>query len=242
MEIAVKNALITGGSRGIGLKIAEKLTANGINVCIAGRDEERLRAAKEHLSAKSPDVEVHTVVSDLALPEAPAQLIQNGGEALGSIDLLINNAGISLNKPLEKTTVEEWNTIMNINARAPFFLCQSVLPWLKKSAAPTIIQIASVVGHTGYELQSAYSASKHALIGFTKSFAKEVQQEDIRIYTISPGGVSTEMIEWVRPDLETQSLINPEEISALIWFILANRGSAMIDHFQLRRVSKEPWI
>ncbi len=241
METAIKNCLITGGTRGIGLKIAEKLVTQGVNVCITGRDEERLKAAREHLNPFTNGGDIHTVVSDLALAEAPAQLIQNAGEALGSLDLLINNAGISLNKPLERTTVEEWNTILNVNARAPFFLCQSAIPWLKKSPAPTIIQIASVVGHNGYELQSAYSASKHALIGFTKAFAKEVQQDDIRIYTISPGGVSTEMIESVRPDLETQTLIDPEAISSLIWYIVTNRDSAMIDHFKLRRVSKEAW-
>ena len=110
-----------------------------------------------------------------------------------------------------------------------------------RSHPPHYYQIASVVGHNGYELQSAYSASKHALLGFTKAFAKGFK-DDIRIYTISPGGVSTEMIESVRPDLETQTLIDPEDISSLIWFILTNRGSAMIDHFKLRRVSKEPWI
>ncbi|MFA5468135.1 MAG: SDR family oxidoreductase [Sphaerochaetaceae bacterium] len=241
METALKTALITGSSRGIGFKIAEKLASHGINICITGRQQESLDRAQALLKAHPSSQEVYTAVADLNAAESAERLIQEAGEKLGSIDLLINNAGISLNKPLEKTTIDEWNTIMNINARAPFFLCQSALPWLRKSATPTIIQISSVVGHAGYELQSAYAASKHALLGFTKAFAKEVQQDDIRIYTISPGGVSTEMIASVRPDLESDSLIEPQAISNLIWFILTNRGSAMVDHFVLRRVSKTPW-
>ena len=237
----IKKALITGGSRGIGFHIAEKLSKNGIDICIAGRNKEHLEQAQEKLLQSPNCGEVHSIQIDLEKSEAPEELIQKAGKKLGSIDLLVNNAGISLNLPLEKTSLQEWDKIMNINARAPYFLCQNALPWLRKSAAPTIIQMASVVGHTGYELQSAYVASKHALLGFTKAFAKEVQLEDIRIYTISPGGVATEMIDSVRPDIDQEDLINPTEISDLVWYIITHRGSAMIDQFMLRRSSKTAW-
>lgn len=237
----IRRALITGGSRGIGLHIAQMLTENGIDVCIAGRDSKNLATAQEGL-LKIPNCgKVHTVQIDLEEPAAAETLISEACEKLGGLDLLVNNAGICLNSPLEKTTIEEWDTIMRINARAPYFLCQKALPWLRKSNAPTIIQIASVVAHSGYALQSAYAASKHALLGFTKAFAKEVQQEDIRVYTISPGGVATDMIEKARPDLEEGNLINPTEISDLIWYILTHRGSAMIDHLVLRRPNKTAW-
>lgn len=242
----IQRALVTGGSRGIGFYIAEMLIHHGIDVCIAGRNRERLEAAREKLITKNDTNQhvgkVHIVPIDLEKPDAPQTLIQTAGEKLGSLDLLVNNAGISLNLPLEKTTMHDWDRVMHINARAPFFLCQEALPWLRKSAAPTIIQMASVVSHAGYELQSAYSASKHALLGFTKAFAKEIQQEDIRIYTLSPGGVATIMIDSVRPDLDQEDLIDPQEIADIVWFLLTHRGNAMIDHVTMRRTNKTAWM
>ena len=112
---------------------------------------------------------------------------------------------------------------------------------LRKSTCPTIIQIASVVSHEGYPLQSAYAASKHALVGFTKSLAKEVQPDGIRIHTISPGGVATDMIDAVRPDIDHDALIDPQEIADLVWFLLSHRGNAMVDHIDVRRNLKTPW-
>jgi 3-oxoacyl-[acyl-carrier protein] reductase len=242
----IQRALVTGGSRGIGFHITKMLIKQGIDVCIAGKNSEHLENARERLTvddeANQLRGKVYIVPIDLEKPDAPRKLIQTAGEKLGSLDLLVNNAGISLNLPLEKTTIQDWDRVMHINARAPFFLCQEALPWLRKSAAPTIIQIASVVSHAGYELQSAYSASKHALLGFTKAFAKEVQQEDIRIYTLSPGGVATKMIDSVRPDLDQEDLIDPQEIANMIWFLLTHRGNAMIDHVTMRRVKKTAWI
>ena len=241
MDTDIKRALITGGSRGIGFHIAKRLSEHGIDVCIAGRNGKRLEEAKELLLETPLTGEVHTIQTDLEKPEAPEQLIQEAIEKLGSLDLLVNNAGVCLTLPMEKTSMEDWDKIMHINARAPYFLCQHALPWLRKSAVPTIIQIASVVGHDGYESQSAYAASKHALIGFTKAFSKEVQHEDIRVYTLSPGGVDTPMIEEARPDLDTSDLIDPSEIADLVWYILTHRGNAMIDHLMIRRANKTAW-
>lgn len=237
----IQRALITGGSRGIGFHIAKKLSENGIDICIAGRDSTTLALAQELFLQEPTCGRVHTVQIDLEKPEAPEQLISEAGAKLGGLDLLVNNAGISLNASLEHTSMEAWDRIMHINARSPYFLCQKALPWLRKSKVPTIVQIASVVGSAGYEEQSAYAASKHALLGWTKAFAKEVQQEDIRVYTLSPGGVATDMISSIRPDIDQEDLIDPEEISDLVWYILTHRGSAMIDQFTLRRANKTAW-
>jgi len=243
----VSRALITGGSRGIGYSIAEKLITEGVDVCISGRDPERLTEAKERIRLLQDDSEdrhgtIYSVTTDLIRPESPKELVSAAAERLGGIDLLVNNAGISLSSPLEETTIEEWDRILNINARAPYFICQYALPWLRKSSAPTIIQIASVVSHKGYELQSAYSASKHAMLGFTKAFAKEVQSDDIRIFTFSPGGVATDMVTSVRPDIDIEELIDPDELAELVWFVVTHRGNAMIDHFSIRRATKTAWI
>ncbi len=237
----IQQALITGGSRGIGFHIAQKLVENGIDVCIVGRDGDRLKWSQQNLRQIPNSGKVYTIRMDLEDPDTPERLIRDAVEQLGGLDLLVNNAGICLTRPFEKTSVQQWDKTMQINARAPYFLCQNALPWLRESDAPTIIQIASVVGYSGYEEQSVYAASKHALLGFTKALSKEVQHEDIRVYTISPGGVATEMIGSARPDLDKGDLIDPEEISELVWYILTHRGTAMIDHFMLRRPAKTAW-
>lgn len=244
-EGIVKRALVTGGSRGIGFQIAKILAIHGVDVCISGTNRQRLEAAKSRIAeeASSPSKlgVVHVVDIDLLHPEAPQRLVKEAVALLGGLDLLVNNAGISLHAPLEETSVEDWDRIMHINARAPYFLCREALVHLRASEEPVIVQIASVVSHEGYAMQSAYAASKHALVGFTKALAKEVQEDGIRIHTLSPGGVATDMIGSMRPDIDTSALIDPAEIAELVWFLVSHRGNAMIDHIDIRRAAKTPW-
>ena len=234
-EVGIRKALVTGGTRGIGYAIAEMLVRNGIEVCISGTNSETVNRAAQKLGAAI------AIAVDLEQPDAPNVLISQAVKALGGLDLVVNNAGISLQASLEETSISAWDRIMHINARAPYFICKEALVHLRKSTCPTIIQIASVVSHEGYPMQSAYAASKHALVGFTKSLAKEVQPDGIRIHTISPGGVATDMIDAVRPDIDHDALIDPQEIADLVWFLLSHRGNAMVDHIDVRRNLKTPW-
>ena len=131
---------------------------------------------------------------------------------------------------------------MAINTRAPFFLIQNALPFLKSSDRATIINIASVVSHAGYPMQSVYTASKHALLGFTKSIAREYYRDNIRVHAVCPGGVYTDMVKISRPDLTPDGMIMPEEIADIVYFFLANRGNAVIDEICVHRVNKEPFL
>ena len=160
----------------------------------------------------------------------------------GQIDILINNAGMAANASFEEVRVEDFDKIMAINVRVPFYLTQQAIPFLKKSGSATIINIASVVAHAGYPLQSAYTASKHALLGLTKSIAREYYQDGIRVHAICPGGVYTDMVKVSRPDLTPEGMIMPEEIADIIWFFLSNRGNAVIDEIIVHRVNKEPFL
>lgn len=108
---------------------------------------------------------------------------------------------------------------------------------MKESPKPVIINIGSVVDFKGYINQSVYASSKHALAGFTKVLAKEVQKDGIKVHLISPGGVNTEMVREMRPDINAQKLIQPEEIAELIEFLLTRKGKGTIDHLYIRRQS-----
>lgn len=155
----------------------------------------------------------------------------------GKLDIVINNAGLASSIPISETPMEIWDQIFAINARAPFFICKAAIPFLKQSSSPFIINIGSVVDFKGYENQSVYTSSKHALAGFTKVLAKEVQADGIKVHLISPGGVNTAMVRETRPDLDTEKLIQPEEIAELVEFILSRKGKGTIDHFYIRRQS-----
>ena len=131
---------------------------------------------------------------------------------------------------------------MALNVKAPFVLCQRTLPLLRASDCPTIINLGSAVAHNGYPYQAAYAMSKHALLGMTKSLAKEVSGEGIRVHMISPGGVYTDMIAIARPDLSPEGMIRPEEVAEIAAFLVAHRGNAMIDEIRLHRAEKEPFL
>ena len=150
---------------------------------------------------------------------------------------MVNNAGLAHSGPISETDIETWNKIFKVNARAPFFLSKAAIPFLKKNENPIIINISSVVGFKGYAGQAAYASSKHALTGFTKVLAKEVQRDGIKVHLISPGGVNTEMVQEMRPDIDSEQLIQPEEIAELVQFLVTRKGKGTIDHFYIRRQS-----
>jgi 3-oxoacyl-[acyl-carrier protein] reductase len=131
---------------------------------------------------------------------------------------------------------------MSINARAPFILCREAMPLLKMAEMAYIINIASVVGVKGYPLQSTYTASKHALRGMTISLSEELNGSNIRVHLLCPGGVDTELIHKVRPDIKKQDLMQPEEIAELVLYLVTHKGNAVIDELHIRRASSIPWF
>jgi 3-oxoacyl-[acyl-carrier protein] reductase len=234
-----KVALVTGATRGIGKAIAKLLAEKGLHLGINGRDEETLRKVGHELEAFG--VKVCLLPGDLSRVDVPERIVKTTAERLGGLDVLINNAGVALSRSIEETTPEEWDFQMAVNARAPFLLSRAAIPYLRRSEVPTIVNIASVVAVKGYVNQGAYTASKHALLGFTKVLARELHREGIRVHVISPGGVATDLIPSMRPDIPPETLIQPEEIAEIVWFLLSHRGNAVIDEVNVRRISNEPW-
>ncbi|HHY81884.1 MAG TPA: SDR family oxidoreductase [Clostridiales bacterium] len=235
-----KTIVLTGGGGGIGRAAAQALAKEGARIALCGGNNiEKLE--KTACLVKDCGAEVFVLPGDLTDFNFLENCIEKIASHFGQIDILINNAGIALNKPFEETTQADFDRIFSINVRAPFILCQKVLPYLRKSNHAAIINIASVVGHKGYVNQAAYAASKHALIGFTKTLANEVYTQNIRVHIISPGGVYTDMVKVVRPDLKEEGMILPEEIADIILFLLQSRGNAVIDEICVHRVGKQPF-
>lgn len=236
-EEALMRAIVTGATKGIGLAVTKALLAEGAAVFAVGRDMKLLSS----LAGSVASGELIPYRADLCDADIPL-LVKSANQAMGGVDILINNAGITLSKNLEDTTEDEWDHIMLLNAKVPFLLCRECLGYLREQERSFIINIASVVASKGYESQSAYTASKHALLGFSKSLAKEVHQDGIRVHVISPGGVATDMVSSVRPDIDTAELIAPEEIADIVIFLLTRQGNAAIDEIRVRRDSKTPFV
>lgn len=232
-------ALITGASRGIGRAISTKLAQNGVNLAVNGKSEGSLVVLKEDLSPYG--IGILLCPGDLQDPDVPSMIVERTINYLGRLDILINSAGVALAKPLSETTVEEWERLMMVNARAPFLLCREAVPYLKNSDIATIINISSLVGIKGYINQGAYTASKHALMGFTKVLAQEAHQDGIRVHIISPGVIDTEMETMTESDIDPFDLMSPDEIAEIVLFLLTHRGNAVIDEINIRRASNLPW-
>lgn len=235
-----KVAIVTGASRGIGRATSVALGAEGATVVLSGRDERALnQTAGLVVEAGGQAAIVPTELTDEA---SVTNLVKVTAKDLGRLDILVNNAGITHSAALEDTQTVDLDRCWAVNARAPFILCREALPWLKKASAGYIVNISSVVGVKGYPLQSAYTASKHALRGMSISLAEELRGSNVRVHVICPGGVDTEMVSRVRPDINKDELMAPSEIAEVVVYLVTHKGNAVMDEVHLRRATSSPWF
>lgn len=241
MSLSGRKALLTGAGGGIGREIAIALAKAGVKTVLFGGNNLANLTETEKLVNENGG-ECFVLAGNLT----DDKFIENGFKKaitfLGGLDILINNAGMAFNADFDKTAIEIYDKIMNINARVPYLLTQHALSYLEKSDRASVINIASVVAHAGYPYQSAYTASKHALLGFTKSLAQEVFEKGIRVHAISPGGVYTDMIKIARPDLTSDGMIMPKDVAETVMFLLNNRTNAVIDEVIMHRSGKTPFL
>ncbi len=239
-RLAGKVAIVTGASRGIGRAISIALAKEGATVALAARALEKLKETAKQVTEAGGGAAI--IVTDLAKEESIKNLIKVTGDTFGRLNILINNAGVTHSARLEETATADWDRCHQVNARAPFILCREALPLLKKAEAAYIINIASVVGVKGYPLQSAYTASKHALRGMTISLAEELKGSGIRVHLLCPGGVDTELVQEVRPDIKKEDLMQPDEIAELVIYLVTHKGNAVMDELHIRRAASSPWF
>lgn len=192
MEIKGKNVFITGSTRGIGLGIAHKFAELGANVVLNGRGPvtEELLAQFENYG-----VTVVGISGDVSDNADAKRMVEEATEALGSVDILINNAGVTRDKMLLRMTVEDFEAVLKINLTGAFNMTQAVLKPMTKAREGAIINISSVVGLMGNAGQANYAASKAGLIGFSKSVAREVAGRNVRVNVIAPGFIESDMTD-----------------------------------------------
>jgi 3-oxoacyl-[acyl-carrier protein] reductase len=232
-------ALVTGGSRGIGRVISQALSAAGAHVVIAARTENQVKKTAEEITLAGGRASARAV--DLSREQDVITLFADLRQNLGRLGILINNAGIGSFGPLKDFPVAEFDRLMATNLRAAFLCCQQALQIMVPQRQGYIINISSVVGFKGYLNQAAYTATKHGLMGLTKTLAGEAQEYGIRVSAISPGGVDTGMAGDARPDLDRSILLQPEDIARTVLFLLSLPERAAIDHIYIRRRTSQPF-
>lgn len=189
-DLSGKGALVTGASGGIGAAIARTLHANGAAVALSGTRVERLEELAADLGERT-----HIVPADLSDPAAVDALPAAAAEALGSLDILINNAGLTRDNLAMRMKDEEWQAVIDVNLTAAFRLSRAVLRGMMKSRWGRIISVTSVVGATGNPGQVNYAASKAGLTGMTKALAQEVASRGVTANCVAPGFIETAMTD-----------------------------------------------
>jgi NAD(P)-dependent dehydrogenase (short-subunit alcohol dehydrogenase family) len=231
-ELKDKVALVTGASKGLGKAMSLALAEAGVNLALVSRDEKLLNEVAAQITAAGSEAAVFPAdVSDEAQVIALEKAVAG---RFGRVQILINNAGINLRKPVTDFTLEEWNRIQTVNVTSAFLMCRAFIPHLRGQDYGRIINMTSMMAHISLPGRTAYSTSKAALLGFTKALALELAAEQITVNGISPGPCTTEIN---RPLLENPELTQfflsripvgrwgkPEEVAQLAVFLCSQAG------------------
>jgi len=221
-----KTAIVTGSARGIGKEIARRLAKSGFNVVVSDILEDEAKTTAEEI-AKETGVETLALKTDVSSKEDAAVLIDTAVKEFGSLDVLVNNAGITRDNLAVRMTEAEWDSVININLKGVFILSQLAAKVMMKKRSGRIINIASVSGILGTAGQANYASSKAGVIALTKTFARELGARNINVNAVAPGFIVTEMTENL-PDKVKEAYLDqiplkrggtPEDVANTVEFL-----------------------
>jgi len=230
---ASNTAFITGATHGIGRATAFALGRAGYALGVCARTAAKVDALVAELRAEG--FAAAGAAADVSQPEPVSRVVEQISEALGEIGLLVNNAGVLIARPFEELTLEEWDTTMATNVRSLFVVTRAVLPGMRRRGEGTVVNVASLAARNGFAGGAAYTASKHAVLGFARSLMLEVRKEGIRVITICPGSVDTGMLR-DQPMLKSnpQRILQPEDVAQAIVAAVQLPGRALVSEIDVR--------
>lgn len=231
-------AIVTGGGTGIGRGVAMSLANEGAAVCICGRRPKPLQSVREAIESRGGRcLDIPADVSDEA---QIGRLIESVESTLGPIDILINNAGIGGGRPIHQHPSDEWDSILGVNLRGPFLMAKAVLPGMRQRNSGHIVNISSESGLEHFPGTGAYGVSKHALNDLGEYVQRENQSFGIRVDTVCPGMVVTEMTE-DSIGLDHTKCLYPEDVADLVLWLVTRRPNIKIGNPILIQTMLNPW-
>ena len=237
-KLSGKVAIITGGGTGIGQGVALMLSGEGCRVVLSGRRKAPLEKVLEKISAQGGEGLV--VEGDVSEASDVDRLVSAAQETFGQIDILVNNAGIGGGGTIHEHDIQTWDQVMAVNLRGPFLTSRAVLPKMRARSQGHIINISSESGLEYYQGNGAYGVSKHALNALGEFIQRENQEYGVRVDTICPGMVITEMTQ-NSPGLDHSKYLYPEDIAELVLWLLTRRANIKIGTPILIQTMENPW-
>lgn len=228
-DLQGKTAIVTGASRGIGRTVAAALAAHGVHVMLAARSGSQLSEVRQQIVSAGGIASVHiTDVTDEASVEG---MVHETLRQFGTVDMLINNAGVGIFAPVATMTSAQFDLMMNANLRGVFLCSRAVLPVMKRQQSGDIITIASLAGKNSFVGGAVYSASKWGVIGFSRSLMLEVRDDHIRVITLAPGSVNTGFGDKERNDA---TIIQPQDVAETVLFALSMPAHVNVSEIDIR--------
>jgi 3-oxoacyl-[acyl-carrier protein] reductase len=221
-------ALVTGGSKGIGLAIARSLVSNGASVVITGRNRRDLERAQTDLGSRAI-----AVVADVRNPAEVAAAVREPVDRFGGLDVLVNNAGVGLFKNTADMSVADWQAVVDTNLSGVFYYCHAVIPYLRQRGGGWIVNISSLAGQNPFAGGAAYCASKAGLNAFSEALMQEVRYDNIRVSYVMPGSVATGFSgrsSADRPDWKIQ----PDDVGQVVIDLLQMPARSLPSRIELR--------
>jgi len=237
-ELAGQVALITGASRGIGLAIAERLADMGARLALCARNGTALEAAAAGLRKRraAKAVDVFATVADVTKAADITHLMEKTRQALGPINILVNNAGLGSFKPFHEFSEAEWDAIHNTNLKGVFMMSRAVAPQMIERRGGQIINISSLAGKNAFAGGSVYCASKWGLMGLTACMAENLRGYGIRVSAVCPGSVATEFSQHTGRDVS--KLLQPSDVAHVVAGMLTQGPTSFMSEVLLRPLQK----
>jgi 3-oxoacyl-[acyl-carrier protein] reductase len=228
--LASKVALVTGGSKGIGLEIARALLGAGASVVICGRNETTVAEVTSTLASQYGEDRILGLNADVSKLDDVRALASELKSRFGKLDILVNNAGVGVFKSVADLTPEEWHTMLDTNLSGVFYCCHETLPLLKAAGRSFVINIGSLAGRNAFAGGSGYNASKFGLLGFSEAMMLDHRHDGIRVSCIMPGSVQTDFGHSAPADWK----IRPEDIAETVLHLLTMPERTLISRVEVR--------
>jgi len=232
-SLAGKVAIVTGGTRGIGRAIVERLLHEGVSVAFCGRTRESTERALGTLASHGGEVSGHA--ADVTTPEEGGRFFRAVDETFGALDILVNNAGAGIFRKVGDMALEDWHRNIDLNLNGPFYCSREALGRFRERGGGFIVNISSLAGRNAFSGGAGYNASKFGINGFSEALMLDHRHENVRVSYIMPGSVSTQFSGGpARRSGDTSWMIAPEDVAEAVAMVLAMPPRTMVSRIEMR--------